>query len=164
MDCLRKQSRRGYLFLTGDDRPYPLLSRHIVAEVLGDELDADIPLPDVVATLSRSVEPFFLIPDLERRRRPERPWRDLIGDRVVCLEHPDDVCLVAASLIAMNEGLATLPELGERFAREDKRRVGRLIRAMTPFASSIGKDGAPEPKLLSFGGLPVDQASGLVRP
>jgi hypothetical protein len=164
IDCFRKRKKRGYLFLTGDDRPYPLLSHHLVAEVFGDELDADIPLHELVATLSQSFEPFFLIPDLERRSRPERRWRDLIGDRVVCLEHPDDVCLAAASLIAMNEGLATLPEIGERFAKEDRRRVGRLIRAITPFASSIGRDGAPEPVLESFGGVDQDAKSGFARP
>jgi len=162
-DCLRKRGKRGYLFMTGDDRPYPLVSRHVVKEVLGDDLDADIPLRTLVATLEKSFEPFFLIPDLHRRARAERPFRDLLGDRVVCLEHPDDVCLVAASLVALNEGLADLPALAERFARADRGRVGRLVRALTPFASSIGKDGAPEPKLQPFSGLSQDTSSGLVR-
>ena len=164
MDCWRKRNKRGYLFLTGDDRPYPLLSRHIVLEVFGDTLDADIPLPRLVATLAQSFEPFFLIPDLERRARAERPWRDLIGDRVVCLENRDDVCVVAASLVALNEGLATLPELAARFSRDDRARVGRLVRAITPFASSIGKDGAPEPRLHPFALAPRQETeSGLVR-
>jgi hypothetical protein len=164
MDCYRKRKKRGYLFLTGDDRPYPLLSRHIVDEVFGDNIENDVPLPQLVATLAQSFEPFFLIPDLERRARAERPWRDLIGDRVVCLEHPDDVCVVAASLVALNEGLVTLPELGARFAREDKNRVGRLVRAMTPFASSIGRDGAPEPRLEAFTRPESESTSGLLRP
>jgi hypothetical protein len=164
MDCHRKRKKRGYLFMTGDDRPYPLLSRHIVDEVFGDKLENDVPLPQLVATLAESFEPFFLIPDLERRARAERPWRDLIGDRVVCLEHPDDVCVVAASLVALNEGLVTLPELGARFARDDKSRVGRLVRAMTPFASSIGRDGAPEPSLESFTRPEAESTSGLIRP
>lgn len=163
MDCLRRRKKRGYLFVTGDDRPYPLLSRHIVDEVFGDKLDADIPLPQLVATLAESFEPFFLIPDLDRRGRAERPWRDLIGDRVVCLEHPDDVCVVAASLVALNEGLATLPDLAARLSRDDRTRVGRLVRALTPFASSIGRDGAPEPRVESAAISTQDTASGLVR-
>ena len=88
MDCYRKRGRRGYLFITGDERPYPALSRHMVREVFGDELEQDVPLRALVERLRRSFEPFFLIPDLRRRRGPERVWRDLLGDRVITLEEP----------------------------------------------------------------------------
>lgn len=146
MDCLRKRGKRGYLFLTGDEKPYPLLSRHTVKEVIGDELADDLPLRGLVATLAQSFEPFFLIPDLERRDRCERPWRDLLGDRVVTLEHASDVCIVAASLVALSERSISLDGLAAHFAAKgDRGRVGRLVRALTPFASSLGLDDAPAP-------------------
>ena len=145
MDCYRKRGRRGYLFLTGDERPYPRLSRHTVKEVLGDDLDIDAPTRAVVEEVQRSFEPFFLIPGLERRRQTERTWRDLLGDRVVCLEDADDTCVAAAGLVALNEGRLTLDEIAHHIARKDRHQVGRVARALTPFAASLGRDGAPQP-------------------
>lgn len=145
MDCYRKRGRRGYLFVTGDEKPYPLLSRHTVKEVFGDDLDGDVPMRALVEQLQRSMEPFFLIPGLERRRHAERTWRDLLGDRVVLLEEPGDACIVAASLVALNERTSSLDVLARRFAKADRSRVGRLVRALTPFASSIGLDDQPAP-------------------
>ncbi len=147
MDCYRKRERRGYLFLTGDEKPYPRLSRHTVKEVLGDDLDLDAPTRAVVEEVQRSFEPFFLIPDLERRRSAERVWRDLLGDRVVCLEHPDDACIAAAGLVALNERLLSLDQIAGRIAKMDRSRVGRIARALMPFAASIEQDGAPLPNV-----------------
>ena len=154
MDCYRKRSRRGYLFLTGDEKPYPRLSRHTVKELLGDDLDLDAPTRTVVEELQRSFEPFFLIPDLERRRHAERAWRDLLGDRVICLEHPDDTCIAAAGLVALNEGLLTLDQIAGRIAQKDRSRVGRIARALMPFAASIERDGAPLPTVDESAGVP----------
>jgi len=154
MDCYRKRARRGYLFLTGDEKPYPRLSRHSVKEVLGDDLDLDAPTRAVVEELQRSHEPFFLIPDLERRRHAERAWRDLLGDRVICLEHPDDTCIAAAGLVALNERLLTLDQIAGRLAQQDRSRVGRIARALMPFAASIEQDGAPLPEVDDGIGFP----------
>ena len=67
-----------------------------------------MPTAAIVEELQHSFEPFFLIPDLSRRTHCERAWRDLLGDHVVCLEDPDDTCVVAASLLALAEGLRDL--------------------------------------------------------
>lgn len=146
MDCWVKRKKRGYVFMTGDELPYPAVSRHQVDAVLGEALDEDVPVAAAVAAVQETFEPFFLIPDLERRQRCERVWRDLLGDRVVCMESPADTCAVAAGLVALNEGLvqdldalARLLEAGG-VAPE---RVGATLRALTPFAASVGRDGAP---------------------
>ena len=36
MDCWVKRQKRGYLFMTGDGNPYPILSRHVAEAVTGD--------------------------------------------------------------------------------------------------------------------------------
>src|SRR6185295_1447778 len=51
MDCSVKRGKRGYLFMTGDELPYPVLSRHVVESVIGDRLDDDLKLEEVVAEL-----------------------------------------------------------------------------------------------------------------
>ncbi|MDF1563247.1 MAG: VWA domain-containing protein [Deltaproteobacteria bacterium] len=149
MDCHLKRGQRGYLFLTGDEKPYPRLARQIVLSVLGHEIDTDFPTAAVVEEVQHLFEPFFLIPDLARRSACEREWRDLLGDRVVCLEHPDDTCLAAASLIALDRGLRDLDQIAAGLAEdgEPRERVNRIARALMPFAASLGRDGCPSPSI-----------------
>ncbi len=127
------------------------MSRKAVKQWLGDELEVDIPLASIVEEVQHAFEPFFLIPDLERRVECERAWRDLLGDHVVCLESPEDTSVVVAGLLALGQGLHTLDSLAKqlRDGGFDGRRVGRVARALMPFAASLGKDGAPKLKLES---------------
>jgi hypothetical protein len=112
-------------------------------EVCGDEIRTDPPTRAIVEELQRTQEPFFLIPDLARRSSAENTWRDLLGDRVVCLEHPDDTCLVAAGLVALNEGLLDLDQIASTLSTHHRERVGRIARALMPFAASLNRDGSP---------------------
>lgn len=148
MDCWRKRKHRGYLFMTGDELPYPSVSRHQVDSVIGDRLDEDVPVAHAVAAAGKTFRPFFLIPDLQRRKQCESTWRDLLGDHVVCMEHPADTCYVAAGIIALTErsvadldALAGLLE-GSGAPRE---RVSAVVRALSPYAALLDKDGTPEP-------------------
>ena len=109
MDCWVKRKKRGYLFMTGDELPYPALSKHIVEAVIGDRLDDDLKVEEVVAESQKTFVPFFIIPDQERRERCERRWRDLLGDHVLCMDGPEDVCFVTAGAIALSEGLVPGP-------------------------------------------------------
>ena len=167
LDCHRKRGQRGYLFLTGDEKPYSHVSRKAVKQWLGDELEVDLPLASVVEEVQHAFEPFFLIPDLERRVECERAWRDLLGDHVVCLESPEDTSVVVAGLLALGHGLHDLDSLAKqlRDGGFDGRRVGRVARALMPFAASVGKDGAPKLKLESSAEVldVSDAPSGLKR-
>jgi hypothetical protein len=144
MDCLAKRKKRGYLFLTGDERPYPILSRHVVEAVVGDRLDADIKVEEVVAELQRHFVPFFLVPDQARRARCEREWRNLLGDHVLCLDDPEDVCYAAAGAIALGEKLVPdLAALGRTLeqAGASPEQTKRTLRALR--AAGLGR--APGP-------------------
>lgn len=143
-----KRKKRGYLLMTGDELPYPAVSKHQVEALIGDALDADIPTEAVVAALQEKFEPFFLIPDLARRERCERRWRDLLGDHVICLEQSADTCWASAGLVALTEGaVADLPAFAERLLELglERPRVGALVRALAPYAASIGRAGAAHP-------------------
>jgi hypothetical protein len=133
LDCLRRRQRRGYLFMTGDELPYPVLSRHVVESVIGDRLDEDLKVEEVVAELQRSFVPYFIIPDEARRARCERVWRDLLGEHVLCLSEPEDVCYAAAGAIALNERLVPdIDSLAHRLeaAGADHAQVRRTVRAL----------------------------------
>lgn len=145
MDCMVKRKKRGYLFMTGDEIPYPTLSRHVVESVIGDRLDEDLPCEEVVAELQKSYIPFFIIPDPNRAKRCERRWRDLLGDHVLCLDAPADVCFVTAGAILISEGrVSNMQELTGLLssAGMPASRRSHVIRALTPFAEVVfkGKD------------------------
>lgn len=148
-DAWVKRKKRGYVIMTGDELPYPSVSRHQVEALIGDALDEDVPAEAVVATLQETFEPFFLIPDLDRRERCERRWRDLLGDRVICLESPEHTCWAAAGIIALSEGaVPDLPAFAERLIALglDRAKVGAITRALVPYAASIDRAGAATPR------------------
>ncbi len=154
MDCWTKRRKRGYFFMTGDERPYGHVSSKKVKSLIGDDLTDDVPTDAVTHALSETFEPFFLVPDLGRRGRCERAWRDLLGDHVVCMESPEDTCRVAAGIVALGEGVVSdVGALAAIFAKDgvSQERVGAIIRALLPFAASRGKDGTPMPRLSSAG-------------
>ena len=141
MDCHVKRGRRGYLFMTGDENPYPVLSRHIVDSVIGDRLDEDLKVAEVVAELQKTFAPFFLIPDGSRRGRCESAWRSLLGDHVLCLDSPEDVCYVSAGALLLCEKLVhDRRALGEALERADipKARLTPVMRTLSPFVESLG--------------------------
>jgi predicted protein tyrosine phosphatase len=140
MDCMVKRNKRGYLFMTGDENPYATLSRHIVEAVVGDKVDDDLPVTEIVAELQKSFTPFFIIPDKERAKRCERTWRDLLGDHVICLERPDDICYVAAGAILLNEGQVTSLEQLASVLEKSGLKAGdknNVIRSLTPLAEVV---------------------------
>jgi len=150
MDCWRKRKKRGYFFMTGDELPYPSASRSLIRSLIGDDVPTDVTTTQVVDELQRVFEPFFLVPDAARRDKVERRWRDLLGDRVICMEGPEDTCHVTAGLVGLVEGVVPdLDHLARRLSQSGvpNPRIGAVIRALTPFAATLGRDGAPAPKL-----------------
>lgn len=140
MDCVVKRNRRGYLFMTGDENPYPTLSRHVVEGVIGDRLEEDLSCEEIVAELQKTFIPFFIIPDQARAKRCERRWRDLLGDHVLCLDAPMDVCFVAAGAILLSEGrVSDLNELAKLLsaAGMPSNRQRQVIHSLTPFAEVV---------------------------
>jgi hypothetical protein len=161
-DCWEKRHHRAYFFMTGDEAPYPFVSRRQVSDIVGDVLDDDLHVARVVDELSRTFEPFFLVPDVARAVRCERAWRDLLGDHVIVMESPDDTCLVAAGVIALLE--KSVPDL-DALAKclhdrgTDRKRVGAVVRALTSFAAVHNLDGTPAPRL-DDAPLPAGDAPG----
>ncbi|MEE7548318.1 VWA domain-containing protein, partial [Xanthomonas sp. Kuri4-1] len=102
-DAWTQRRKKGYLFMTGDELPYPAVSRHQIGQLIGEPLDEDIPIEEVIAAAAERWHLFFLIPDPHRRARCEARWRELLGDQVLCMESPEDACAVAAAAVALTE-------------------------------------------------------------
>jgi len=140
MDNWVKRKKKGYFFMTGDELPYPAVSRHQIEALVGEKLDEDIPIEEVIAAAAEMYHVFFLIPDLQRKQRCENRWRKLLGDHTICMESPKDTCLVAAALVGLTEKRITdLDELAKilddnGFGRE---RIHSTIRAIREYAAML---------------------------
>jgi hypothetical protein len=141
MDCWVKRRKKGYLFMTGDEHPYPSLARGVVNGVIGDRLDDDLKVEEIVAELQKTFVPFFLIPDAARATRCGRRWRDIFGDHVLVMPDSQDTCHVAAGAILLAEGLArdvksvtgVLEGAGMK-----KERVAGVAKTLKPLAEALG--------------------------
>lgn len=148
IDCFEKRGRRGYLALTGDEPGFEQVSAAAVRHYLGDDLDRDIPIKDIIDECAKRYHIFFLIPDLHRRTQCEAWWRKKLGDNVICMESHKDTSLVMAALIGLTEGAyedldALQASLQKR--KVDARQAARVLRAVTPYAASIGRGDARKP-------------------
>jgi hypothetical protein len=140
LDCFAKRKKRGYLFMTGDELPYPAVSRHQIESLIGEKLDEDIPIEEAIAAAAETYHLFFLIPDLQRRGACEERWRALLGDRVICMESADDTCAVAAAIVGLTEqALPDMDAVAAALAAEgiSRERVGAIVRALRPYADLL---------------------------
>lgn len=148
LDSLEKRGRRGYLFLIGDETNYPCVyargenaphtgwaggRRRGIAEVVGDDLAADIPTREIYAELLRRYDTYFLLPAAASYGGDAEilgHWRGLLGQNVVELNDLDAVCETIALIVGLGEqaidldqGLADLSEVGSDAAAT----VGRAL-------------------------------------
>jgi hypothetical protein len=154
MDCAVKRRKRGYLFMTGDELPYPVLSKHIVDTIIGDRLDEDLKVEEIVAELQKTYVPFFVIPDRNRAKKIEGRWRDLLGDNVLVMDDPLDVCYVTAGAMLLCEGRVS--DVGGvagilKGAALPGDRAAAVQKALAPLADSLRKDGHASPAEVGSG-------------
>ncbi len=72
IDCFEKRGHKGYLFTIGDEKPYTVVRRQHVADLIGDALERDIPVEQIVAEVQQRYEYFHIIPDQHLARREPR--------------------------------------------------------------------------------------------
>lgn len=135
-----KRKKKGYFFMTGDELPYPTVSRHQVEALIGEKLDEDIPIEEVIAAAAESYHLFFLIPDQSRRQRCGARWKQLLGDHTICMESPADTCCVAAAIVGLSEGrIPDLNALATILSNNgiDREHVGSTIRAVQDYAAVL---------------------------
>lgn len=138
IDCYEKRGKKGYLFIIGDENPYPQVSKHIVKEVFNDDLQENIPIEDIVAELKEKYEVYVIIPggsSYFHDARIEGNWKKLFGQNVIKAEDPALICEVIASTIGLAEDasedvLADLADAGTNKSDLDK--VKRSLAVVSP--------------------------------
>lgn len=113
IDCSEKRGKRGYLFLIGDEMAYSRVKGSEVDEVIGDKLEANIPIADIVAELKRKWETYYILPEgasYVGDREVLGFWRKQLGQNVIELADLDAVCETIALTVGLGEDSIDLDE------------------------------------------------------
>lgn len=121
-DAWEKRSKKGYLFVIGDEMNKPRLRAAHLAKVLGEEAGEDLDPAQVWAEVQQRWETFFILPrqtSYYDDPQVNQHWQSLLGERLLRLEEPDAVCdLIALTVglledaIDLDEGLDDLRQIG----------------------------------------------------
>jgi hypothetical protein len=107
IDCYEKRGHKGYLFTIGDEKPYGVVRRQHVQDLIGDALERDIPVEQIVTEVQQRYEYFHIIPtNTSHGGNPEVQgrWKELLGERVLLLDDEAAVCETIALAIGLCEG------------------------------------------------------------
>jgi hypothetical protein len=107
IDCWEKRRHKGYLFLTGDEMAYPRVKRDEVRAVIGDGLQADIPVAEIAAEVQRRYEVFYVLPRNASHGGDARVlgfWRKLLGQNVLEVDDAGAVAETIALTVGLFEG------------------------------------------------------------
>jgi len=106
IDCFEQRGRRGYLFLIGDEMPYPRVRAGEVRRVIGDRLAEHIAVEAIVDELTSRYDVYFIMPEGAAHagdRQVLDRWRGLLGQNVIQLDDLDAVCETIALTVGLGE-------------------------------------------------------------
>jgi hypothetical protein len=112
-DCFEKRGRRGYLFIIGDEMPYPAVKPREAKAWIGDELPQPVAIRNLVAQLTRRWDTYFILPEGAAYARDGQvlsSWRSLLGQNVIELADLDAVCETIALTVGLGEETIDLDE------------------------------------------------------
>jgi ADP-ribose pyrophosphatase YjhB (NUDIX family) len=107
LDCVTKRTKKGYLFITGDERPYPMVKKSEVARFIGDTLQENIPIKDILTELRQKYEVFWVMPGGTGHwgdSSVEDYLRELFEQNFIKLENPANIVELIATTIGVCEG------------------------------------------------------------
>ena len=152
-DCYEKRGRRGYLFIIGDELPYPAVKPREVSAWIGDQLPQPVALGNLVAQLTRRWDTYYILPEgaaYAGDAQVLRAWRGLLGQNVIELADLDAVCETIALTVGLGEeaidlaeGLADLDDVGSPAGPAVRRALAGI--GAGPSRAALPAGGAPGP-------------------
>jgi len=139
IDCLEKRGDKGYLFTIGDEPFFDTVRKVDVKAVFGDDLQADIPLKEVVEQLQEKYHYFHIIPSGGYRSSSSKDgWTKLLGQNVLILDDSNAVCETIAMAIGVNEDSIDIDNAVVDLAAEgyDAHAIASATRAVATIAGN----------------------------
>lgn len=142
-DRLDQRGRKGYLFLIGDEMAYPTVRREHVKQLIGDDLEDDIPTKTIVERASKLYDIFFLYVNsgtyLGYEDEIFKSWQKLLGERAIKLNDPDAVAETVAGIIGLCEGTASTITLSRDLV--DLGTSTAVVNTVTTALAKVGSSG-----------------------
>lgn len=98
VDAIDVRGQRGFCFITGDEAPYPTVSKAEVKRIIGDEIDEDIPTREIFAELQNRYRTYFIFPAASMEARKDDIDAE-IRQRLLKAGGRFENCSIRASLI-----------------------------------------------------------------
>jgi hypothetical protein len=105
-DAINLRKRKGYLFTIGDEAYHATLARDHIKRFLGGDVEADMPVADLLSDLQEKWEVFHLITPTSATeyQNAKDKWRELLGERAIIIEDWNRLGEVIVSTMQINEG------------------------------------------------------------
>ena len=140
LDCVKKRNRKGYFFIVGDEMPYDFVSKHEVKKYIGVDIQADIPLDQVLTALRAKFNVFWLFPAAGAAHSNDQVvigrLKDLFGEGFVLLPDSSKICPAIAAIIGVGEGRdprTVAAELKEGLASDVQAAdISQIVSSVTP--------------------------------
>lgn len=141
-DAWDKRNQKGYLFTMGDEAPYDAVSRSAVQRLMGDNLQADIPLTELMAELQQKWHVFHLLARTSTSQSDATigsQWRALLpAGHVIDLADGKNVAEVVGLIVGIMEGKVEDAESDLAQLGVDGDSVKAVIETIAPFARTRG--------------------------
>jgi hypothetical protein len=105
-DHWEKRGRKGHLFIIGDEKTYDFVDRKAAATVIGDSLQADIPIADIMDEVKERWNVYFISPNLTSYYKQtwlREWWTKLVGQNFIELDDPNKICEAIVAAVAIYE-------------------------------------------------------------
>lgn len=143
-DAWERRQEKGYLFTMGDEHPYSVVKRREVQTLIGDALQADIPIADIMAEVQQKWHVFHLV--IDTRTSSSDPtirttWEGLLPEgHVLWLTDPKNVAEIIGLVIGLNEGRIDLAQAEHDLTQlgEDAASIRAVVDALRPLALARG--------------------------
>ncbi len=114
-DHFEKRGRKGYIFMIGDEHAYRRLRKAVVADIIGDTLQEDMTLEEILKEAQERYHVFMIIPNMTSYYNDpelEKWWVGHLGQQnVIKLADPEKICQCIVSAVAICEEYVGLDEL-----------------------------------------------------
>jgi hypothetical protein len=157
-DSWERRGHRGYAFIIGDEMAYPAVKRAEVARCIGDTLQEDIPLEEILAEAREKWDIYYIMPEGASYAKSSgfgsyteehlAFWRNLLGQHVIELDDLNAICETIALTVGLAEGTTDLTAGLDDLRDVGSSAGGAVSKALATIGSGASRGGvvaAPPP-------------------
>lgn len=140
-DAWEKRKKKGYIFITGDEKSHPITKDH-VKKWIGDDIEENLSFEQILKEVQEKWEVFFILPNMTSYYNDPGVndfWKNHLGEKFLKLDDPNGVAELIATTIGLMEGRADTNQIEDDLA--DVGVDSRTANAITKSLSKLSAGG-----------------------